>query len=373
MKKPTRYTLVALIIVALVVAAVALRLQRQHQLAVMAPPQTTPWAVDTTVVATGRATLGFPALALVKGENDVAVAPRLGGIILEMGPREGERVDQGMVLARIDTRELDDKLASLEAQLAGARADAQRKARDARRTAELLKDKSISESQADQTQAAARSAQEQVNSLEKQIGAERTRMGYAEIAAPFTGVISERLADPGDLAAVGKPLYRIVATSGGRIEVRLPASVLEQVKPGNEVILDHHGQVVSLAAARVYPSLDERSLGRMEIDVDELPFNVAPGGLISARVITEAIDHALLVPADTVLSSSDDHQAWVFRLSADNPPVVGRVPVHIRMRGAEGVAVEGDLQPGDRLVMAHETLLLRLQDGDTVRIERQAQ
>lgn len=373
MKKPVRYTLVALIIVALVVAALALHRQRQHQLAVMEPPQLSPWAVDTTVVATGRATQGFPALALVKGENNVAVAPRLEGIILEMGPREGERVDQGMVLARIDTRELDDKLASLQAQLAGARADAQRKARDAARTAELLQDKSISESQADQTQSAARSAQEQVNSLEKQIAAERTRLGYAQIAAPFTGVISERLADPGDLAAVGKPLYRIVATSGGRIEVRLPASVLEQVKPGNEVVLEHHGQIVSLEAARVFPSLDERSLGRMEIDVDELPFNVAPGGLISARVITRAINKALLAPADAVLSSADDSQAWVYRLSTDQPPVVTRIPVRIRMRAAEGVALEGDLQPGDRLIVAHETLLRRLQDGDTVRIERQAQ
>jgi len=373
MKKPVRYSLVALIFFALVVAALALHRQRQHQLTVMAPPQILPWAVDTTVVATGRATQGFPALALVKGENDVAVSPRLGGIILEMGPREGERVDQGMVLARIDTRELDDKLASVQAQLAGARADAQRKARDAARVTELLQDKSISESQADQTQSAARSAQEQANSLEKQIAAERTRLGYAEIAAPFTGVISERLADPGDLAAVGKPLYRIVATSGGRIEVRLPASVLEQVKPGNEVVLEHHGQIVSLQAARVYPSLDERSLGRMEIDVDELPFNVAPGGLISARVITKAIDKALLAPADAVLSSSDDSQAWVYKLSPDQPPVVTRVPVRIRMRGAEGVALEGDLQSGDRLIVAHETLLRRLQDGDTVRIERQAQ
>ncbi len=404
MKKPLLYLLALLILVALVVGGLALHHKRLADLAGMPPPTAAPWAVRTAPVIQGRATRGFPALALVKGANEAAVAPRLGGTILELGPREGQRVAEGELLARIDTRELEDTLASLEAQRAAAVADAERKERDAQRSTELLKAKGISESLADEQRTAARAAAEQVHSLERQIAAERTRLGYAQVQAPFAGVVAERLADPGDLAAIGKPIYRIVATDSARLEVRLPAGVLEQVAPGTEVVVSHGGQTLRLRADRVFPSLDLRSLGRLEIEVPELPFGLAPGALVRARIITAAIDDALLVPADTLLmegSRTSDRlrldsrgpietdtgadttsgarapaQAQpltgrVLRITDGSPPRVALVPVAVRLRAAEGVAVTGDLHPGERLVRAHETSLLRLRDGDPVRIEEQ--
>jgi len=369
MKKALLYLFVVFCLAVLVVGGLKLRQQRQQGLAETAPPVTAPWAVRTATVTRGRATRGFPALSLVKGANEVDISPRLGGVILEMGPREGQAVSEGELLARIDTRELEDKMASLQAQRQGAIADADRKARDAQRVEELLKEKSISESQVDQQRAEARTAREQARSLAKQIAAEETRLGYARISAPFAGVISARQADPGDLAAVGKPIYRLVTIGSARLEVRLPAEVLSQVRSGTEVVLSHGGNTLRLQADRVFPSLDERSLGRLEIDVPGLPFGEVPGALLRARVITRSLDDVLLVPPDALLPGDDPRHGRVLRLSGEQPPRIQIVPVTVHLRAAEGVAVEGDLQPGDRLVSAHETTLLRLRDGDPVRIE----
>ncbi|MGA7981434.1 MAG: efflux RND transporter periplasmic adaptor subunit [Chromatiaceae bacterium] len=368
--KKTFITILALLVLAVLIAGgLKLRQLRQQELAAVAPPEPSPWSVHTATVERGRATRGFPALAQVEGANEVTVAAQLGGILLEMGPREGQRVAEGEPLARIDTRELEDTLASLAAQRQGAVAEAERKARDAQRGEDLLKSRTISQSQVDQDRAAARSAEEQVHSLEKQIGAERTRIGYARIVAPFTGVISARLADPGDLATVGKPLYRLIDTRSARLEVRLPAEVLEQVAPGTEVVVSHRGQELVLRADRVFPSLDERSLGQLEIDVPELPFGLAPGALVRARVITAAVEDALLVPADTLLPAGDSLHSRVLKVVPGEPSRVHQIPVSIALRTSGGVAVAGDLSPGDRLVTAHETTLLRLHDGDPVRIE----
>lgn len=384
MKKTLTYLLALLILAALVAGGLALRHERSTQLAAMPAPTTVPWAVRTAQVTQGRATRGFPALALVKGANEAAVAPRLGGTILELGPREGQRVAADELLARIDTRELEDSLASLEAQRAAAVADAERKERDAQRSAELLKARGISESLADEQRTSARAAAEQVHSLERQIAAERTRLGYAQVRAPFAGVVAERLADPGDLAQIGKPLYRILATDSARLEVRLPAEVLEQVAPGTEVVVSHRGESLNLRADRVFPSLDLRALRRLEIDLPALPFGLAPGALVRARVITSAIDDALLVPPDTLLMDSADAPAVaqtgpatagpmdrgrVLRIDDGAPPRVAWVPVTVRLRAAEGVAVSGDLHAGERLVRAHETTLLRLGNGDAVQVE----
>ncbi len=365
MKRTLLYLLAILIIGALVAAGLKLRLQRQQELAALPPPEAAPWAVTTSPVTRGRATSGFPALALVKGANEAAVSPRISGIILEMPLREGEQVKKGTLLARIDTREMAQKLASLEAQLAGARADAERQERDTVRLSRLLKKRSISESQVDETRSAARSAREQVHSLERQIAAERTRLGYATIEAPFDGVISARLSDPGELATIGKPIYRIVSTTGGRLEVRLPADILEQVHPGTEVRVSHHGRQLELQADRVYPALDERSLGRMEINLERIPFGAAPGALLPARVITTAVDAALLVPADALVPGGTGAQAWVFTLEGGEKRL-RRVPVRIRLRAREGVAGEGELEAGMPVVVAHETTLLRLRAGDRV-------
>lgn len=369
MKNKLLYLLTLLVLIVLVAGGLKLRQQRQQELAQTAPPTIAPWAVGAVKVERGRATVGFPALALVKGANEVAVASQLGGIILEMGPREGQTVAKGDLLARIDTRELEDTLASLQAQRDGAVADAERKARDAQRAQDLLKSHTISQSQVDQERAAARSAEEQVRSLEKQVAAARTRIGYARISAPFEGVVSARFADPGDLATVGKALYRLVDTRSARLEVRLPAEVLARVHPGTEVMLEQGNEILNLKTDRVFPNLDERSLGRLETDVSELPFGEAPGALLRARVITTAMVDALLVPADSLLPSTDPEHSRVLRLTSEQPPRIQAVPVTIRLRAAEGVAVEGDLKPGDRLVSAHETTLLRLQDGDPVRVE----
>ena len=373
MKNKLLYLITLLVLILVVAGGLKLRQQRQLELAQAAPPTAAPWAVHIDTVTRGQATRGFPALALVKGANEVTVAAQLGGIILEMGPREGERISAGVPLAHIDTREQEDTLASLQAQRDGAVADAERKARDAQRAQDLLKSHTISQSRVDQERAAARSAEEQVHNLEKQIAAARTRIDYARITAPFDGVIAARLADPGDLASVGKPLYRLVDTRSGRLEVRLPAEVLAQVRPGTEVVLSHDDRIFRLKADRVFPSLDERSLGRLEIDVPELPFDAVPGALLRARVITDAVADALLAPADSLLPSRDPQHSRVLRLSDEQPPRIQIVPVTILLRSAEGVAVEGDLSPGDRLVTAHETTLLRLRDGDSVRIEGAAQ
>ena len=373
MKNKLLYLLTLLILIALVAGGLKLRHQRQQESAQAALPTAAPWAVHIATVTRGQATRGFPALALVKGANEVEIAPRLGGIILEMGPREGEAVSVGEALARIDTHELEDKLASLEAQRAAAAADAERKARDVQRSEELLQKKSIGESTVDQQRAAARAARDQVHALDKQIAAERTRLDYARITAPFSGVIAARLADPGDLAAVGKPIYRLVATDSGRLEVRLPAEVLAKVRPGTGVMVSQGDRMLILHADRVFPSLDERSLGRLEIDVPELPFDAVPGALLRARVITDAVADALLAPADSLLPSRDPQHSRVLRLSDEQPPRIQTVPVTIRLRTADGIVVEGKLAAGDRLVTAHETTLLRLREGDSVRIEGAAQ
>lgn len=364
MRRVLLWGLVLVLAAGLGAGALVLRQHRLAELAAQPPPARPPWALTTAPVARGTATRGFPALAIVTGAEEVAVTPQISGLILEMGPREGVAVAAGALLARLDTSELDAGIAAQEAQLAGARAEAARKRREAERQVDLLGRGSASASVVDQWRAEAESAEEQVRSLDRQVAAQRVRRGYAEIRAPFAGVISARMAEPGDLAVVGRPLYRLTATDHGRVVVRLPASVLEQVRPGTVMALRHGERSAQLAIARVYPSLDERALGRAEADTEGLLFGLASGSLVSARVELARVDDALLVPRDALVAAVGEGASRVFVVTEDH---LRSVPVQVLLRGREGVAVSGDLTSGQPVVVAHETVLLRLRDGDPVR------
>ena len=165
MKRVFGYLLVALLLAVLVATGVQLRRVRQQQLAAVPTPEAPAWALGVATVRRARATSGFPSLALVKGDREVSVSSRIAGIVLEMGPREGESVVSGAPLARIDTRELEQSLAALEARQAAAVADAERRDSDAARSAKLRVEHSISESRADAAAAAARAARRHARSL----------------------------------------------------------------------------------------------------------------------------------------------------------------------------------------------------------------
>jgi RND family efflux transporter MFP subunit len=342
----------------LIVAGVALRHQRQTELDNIQAPNIAPWAVNVVKVKQGNATVGFPAVAEIKGMNDVAITPRLSGIILTTAVREGSYVDKGSLLAQIDTQELHDQLNSLLANKASAQTDAKNKQRDAQRAKKLLLNKGISQSSADQLIAAAKSAQERVTSLTNQLAAAKTHINYAKITAPFSGVVADRMVDPGDFAAQGKPMFRLISDQGARIVIRLPASVLEKVSKNTIVELSNENKVKTLKVDRIYPSVDARSLGHIEIDLNEIPFNLSIGSLLHARVVNKTKLNSLIIPADALLPT---HQVLVIKNKK-----IQTVTVNVLFQAKEGIAVEGNLQTNDQIIVAHESQLLKMNNGDTV-------
>ena len=57
---------------------------------------------------------------------------------------------------------------------------------------------------------------------QKRLELAKTRLGYSQITAPLNGVVARRLADPGDLAVPGKPLFKLVRQESVRVRAELP-------------------------------------------------------------------------------------------------------------------------------------------------------
>ncbi len=366
-KKLPKILLLLLIAVFLIGGGVVLHKKRSAKLAHVPQEMITPWALHTAPVTTDPVDSGFPALAMVSTREEVTIMARISGRILAMGPREGVPVKQGELLVKIDSREISDKIHALKAQRIAAQAETSRNRDELLREEKLFKDGGSSRSAVEARRTASVAAGQKVKSLDHEISSLEVQKGYGSITSPTDGIISVRLAEPGDMAVPGRPLYKITSSSGALVKVELPQSILHEIRPGTPMVLYHNGQQTTLPVNRVFPTVDARALGFVEADLSTIPFDLPSGSRVACRIILKQVRNAVRVPYGSLLCGGDKTQCRVARVIRQNKTsIIRMVEVSVRLRGHEGIAVTGNIKSGDRLVVAHESVLLQLKDGDPV-------
>jgi RND family efflux transporter MFP subunit len=139
--------------------------------------------------------------------------------------------------------------------------------------------------------------------------------GFAAITAPFDGVVTERFADPGNLAAPGAPLLRLDASGTPRVEARVDERRVEYVRPGDvvDVIVDEgEGVSVEGTVSEVGRAIDA---GARAFTVKVvLPAGVAPRSGTFARLrFRGAVRQALAIPAAAVRRQGQVTSVFVVR------------------------------------------------------------
>lgn len=369
-KKKTRLlTISAVVVLAAVIALVGIRIREIRHV----PSQTLlPWALDTAPVARGSVTWGFPVLGTVSTAGEITITAQSPGTVLKMGPREGVAVRKGDFLAQLDTRETEEMIAGFQARLEAAKADAQQQEDELAREESLFKEGGSSATALEGRRTASIAAQQNVSSLERQIAALDVRKQYGLILAPAEGVIAARLREPGDVCMPGQPIYRLTAAEGARVQVQLPQSVVEKIGPETLLEIYHGNDTQTVHLDRIYPSIDAHALGAAEADLTTPPFGLPSGARIAGRVILQKRDNALIVDRGALISGADTTKARLFKVIMRNDTTsLQEVPVTIDLVGKSGVAVIGNLSPNDRVVVAHESVLLKLHDGDPVQVRKE--
>lgn len=131
--------------------------------------------------------------------DDVAIQARITGYLQSREFREGDLVEAGDVLYRIDPSEYEAELARAEAQLAAARATQANASRNFKRGQGLLPRGAISEAEMDNLEAAKLDADATIESAEAQVTSAEVNLGYTTIIAPISGRIGRSTASVGDL------------------------------------------------------------------------------------------------------------------------------------------------------------------------------
>jgi RND family efflux transporter MFP subunit len=366
-KRNTVITVAAIIL--LVVGGISIRKERAEKLADLAVADSEPWALHTAKVQQKDLYRSFTTLAELVASQQIDIRAQVSGTVLMMGPREGVSVNKNQIIAKIDVSGLIETRAALEAQKNAAVADVSRALDEYQRQLALKKEGLTSETLIEARRTAWVAATENVNALSRQIAALSIRIDYGEVKVPVPAVIALRSAEPGDAVQPGSLIYKLNVDAAARLKVTLPQEILAQVHPSTPVILTYGKLIKTIQLDRIFPALDRHALGTAEADLAQLPFNLASGSRVAAKVVLDQVNQAITLPHNAVVSTTGGKD-WCFKVvKKANKTFLQKVRIDIILTGEKEYAVKGNLSVNDQVIVAHRSVLLRLKHNDPVVVE----
>ncbi len=188
----------------------------------------------------------IPLMAVVPGsvvpEQKASIASRLIGYIKELDVQVGQAVKQGELLFSIDSADIKSQIAQANAAYQQALAGLRDAKLDFDRFRKLFEEESVSKQQYDKVRLQYSVAQQNVAAAKSSLNQAKEQLHYANVRAPFDGVVVEKLAVAGDLAAPGKPVLVIENATSLSVQTEVAGDLFAVLRLGDKVEILLEGQ-----------------------------------------------------------------------------------------------------------------------------------
>ncbi len=294
----------------------------------------------------------------VVSRNDARLATSAAGrlvYVAEVGTeiRAGERV------AKLEDEAL--KLSVEEAKAEIARIESQRAASERQlRRIEQLANNSISQTQIDEVRSQLAMLTAQLQQAQVRHRAAVHDLSQTELRAPFSGVVTERLAQRGEYVATGAAIAHLVDTVQLEARAQAPLRLASFVKPDMELTIRVGDTQMNAKVRTVVPVGEERSR-QFELRLILADRALRVGTPIEVGLPEREASDALVVPRDAIAIRQNG--SYLMRVRADS--TAERVPVTTAATDGDLVTIEGDIAAGDRVVVRG---VERLQNGQKVTV-----
>jgi RND family efflux transporter MFP subunit len=271
------------------------------------------------------------------------------GRIIRLPYFEGDAVKRGDQILQLDQKLLNTELAKATAMRKEAQANLQRLQR-------LGKQRLISKDEL----LRARTIVDVTKAEEILL---QTRISYTHVAAPFAGIITERLAEPGDILKRHDHVLTLADPSSMIADLMVSEMLMPHLQTGQaaQVRIDALGdQIFPGTVQRIHPNLDPATRqGRVEVKLTSPPAGVRSGQFARVEFQIRALNRSV-IPFSAVRRDAEGE--YVFRL--DDNKKAQRVRIRAGQRLADRVEILEGLNDGDRIVTKG---FLGLESGKSVK------
>ncbi len=296
----------------------------------------------------------------LQAEQRVNVSPKRQGLLQEVYVEEGDRVSAGQPIARMDSGDLNDRLAEFRSTLRAAEAQLVRSRSEWERRRDLVKRNAISLDDYNRALSTYKADLASVNAARERLNQRQVESRELVVRAPFTGVITQRYADPGSFVTPTTTAAAVAgATSSSIVELAQGLEVVAKV-PESDIGRIRLGQQ---AAVRVDAFPDRRFAAVVKRIT---PRAVKVNNVTSFDVVLRFVDPATQlrigmtadvdfqtgsVRADTLVPTvaivTEDGRPGVLVPGKGNKPSFQ--PVELGISGGRNTQILSGLKPGSRV------------------------
>ena len=302
----------------------------------------------------------------LRGYVESPIYARATGYLLHWHADIGARVKQGQLLADLDTPEIDQELAQAVAQRDQTASSLVLAKSSFTRWQQLRQRDAVSQQELDERQSTYNQGVANLAAANANVQRLKQLESFKRIVAPFTGVVTQRNVDVGDLIDAGsgssRALFAMAQSDPLRVYVQLPQAYAQNIKPGQDVIVTQaelpgqqfHGTIANISGAIDVPT---RSL-QVEVRLPNPDSKLRPGAYVQVA-LPGTVRAPLLVPGNALL----------FRAEGPRVAVVdqdGKVSLHkivIAQDLGQSLEFESGIEQSDKIIINPSDSIA---DGDHV-------
>lgn len=286
-----------------------------------------------------------------KAYKDVLLSAEQGGRVEWVGPREGDRVEKGDLLVRVEVE-------TLKTQYDNAYAAYQLADKQYERRTNLYQNRIIPREELDQSR----------TERSVKLGAARqAKIRYLKgfVRAPIAGVVNRLYVDPGEFVGEGAPVVELVNTDRVEVEVNMPELDVKYFQPRQQVMVTvdawpdkkFMGEIdfVAFKADGVTKTF------RVKVLMDNEAGMIRPGMMVRAYLLRRVLEDALSVPLFALLDKGGERVLYV----EENGRAQSRL-VQLGVIDGDRIQVLDGIQPGDHLIVTGQT---EVEDGIKVVVQ----
>lgn len=294
----------------------------------------------------------------VRAQFEPALGFRIGGKIARRLVDVGEQVKKGQPLAELDAADAALQLEAARAQLASAESDLGLASSELERYKSLLDRQLVSKSLYDARVSARQAAEARVRQAQAEARVSGNQTAYAVLRAPADGVITQRLAEAGQVVAAGQTVFVLAEEGQREVAISVPEQSAALFTPGREMAVELWSQPGKRFPARlreIAPAADSQArtfAARVSFSPGDVRTEIGQ----SARVYAlQEGARGLAVPLPALYEKDGKPALWVVDPAKST---VTLRPVTVGAYGESEVPVLTGLQAGEWVVAAGVHLLL---------------
>jgi len=173
----------------------------------------------------------------VVSSQEFVVTSNISGFIQVIAVKEGDWVEEGDCLVKIDSTKVERAIAQAEASVTSVRAELEDAEDDVRKYRALVKSNSISKERLRKAVLRQKQANAALDKAQATLEVQRTDLDYIQITSPASAQVRKRLLSVGDLSLPGSPILELESLESMEFETHVPEKILIQIRVGQPVTI----------------------------------------------------------------------------------------------------------------------------------------